>query len=319
MRRLPVLVALAFAVPAQAVTIDWVAVGRLGLRLFVRPLVIAVSLVVALLPIPAVGRVAVATGDSLTNGYFQQIASDDTWFMVASGGTTAMRYVGLQPDPNAGNVAHDFAADTLSHAPDVIVFLLGTNDAVHPESWFANTYAPLISDVFSRFQASGAKVVLVTPIPIIETGYEDANQRLADLYNPWLRQQAADRGFFLLDLWSEIQALPDWELLYSDGFHLHAQNHAGFKWMADQVELAALAVLAGIPACSDGIDNDGDGKIDFDGGASANGGVALADADSAQCKKPSDKNEAPHCGLGAELTLLVPLMGLAASRRRPSR
>jgi glucose/arabinose dehydrogenase len=64
------------------------------------------------------------------------------------------------------------------------------------------------------------------------------------------------------------------------------------------------------PACQDGIDNDGDGKIDFDGGASANHGVALGPPDP-QCTSATKKTEKPPagCGLGAELALLVPLIG----------
>jgi hypothetical protein len=34
-----------------------------------------------------------------------------------------------------------------------------------------------------------------------------------------------------------------------------------------------------VPDCQDGIDNNGDGTLDFDGGASANGGVPLGDPD----------------------------------------
>jgi hypothetical protein len=70
------------------------------------------------------------------------------------------------------------------------------------------------------------------------------------------------------------------------------------------------------PRCQDGIDNDGDGTIDFDGGASANGGVALAPADSACGSAWIDRERLKGCGLGAELALLLPaLAGLR--RRRP--
>ena len=53
------------------------------------------------------------------------------------------------------------------------------------------------------------------------------------------------------------------------------------------------------PACQDGVDNDLDGKIDFDGGASANHGVPLAPVD-LHCKTPTKKKENwAGCGLGA--------------------
>ena len=61
-------------------------------------------------------------------------------------------------------------------------------------------------------------------------------------------------------------------------------------------------------ACDDGIDNDGDGRTDWDGG-----GVGPADP---QCNSATDSNENSNrsCGLGPEPGLLLPL--LAALRRR---
>ena len=71
------------------------------------------------------------------------------------------------------------------------------------------------------------------------------------------------------------------------------------------------------PACSNGIDDDGDGRIDFDGGASRNGGVPLADPDPPCVGKPHRNRETPDaCGLGGELVLAF---GIASAwrRRRP--
>jgi formylglycine-generating enzyme required for sulfatase activity len=58
------------------------------------------------------------------------------------------------------------------------------------------------------------------------------------------------------------------------------------------------------PVCQDGDDNDGDGQIDFDGGLSALGYVATAP--DPQCSHAWQMSEAPPCGLGAELALLLP-------------
>jgi hypothetical protein len=71
-------------------------------------------------------------------------------------------------------------------------------------------------------------------------------------------------------------------------------------------------------ACNDGVDNDGDEKIDYDGGFSALGYVA-AEADPQCIDKPWKKSEAPYkpCGLCAELALLLPpLMWLWRRRSR---
>jgi hypothetical protein len=68
------------------------------------------------------------------------------------------------------------------------------------------------------------------------------------------------------------------------------------------------------PQCQDGVDNDGDGGIDFDGGASLNGGTPFAWPD-AHCSGASDERERQAaCGLGFGLAVL-PLLLLLAKRR----
>jgi hypothetical protein len=69
------------------------------------------------------------------------------------------------------------------------------------------------------------------------------------------------------------------------------------------------------PQCQDALDNDGDGALDFDGGASANHGVALGPPDP-QCTEPWRGSEIPSCGLGAELVMLLPAIGFLRRRRR---
>jgi hypothetical protein len=80
----------------------------------------------------------------------------------------------------------------------------------------------------------------------------------------------------------------------------------------DEIFLVTLCV-----ACNDGVDNDGDAKIDYDGGLSALGYVA-AEADP-QCRdNPWKQGEAAYnpCGLGIELALLLPAL-LWLHGRRP--
>jgi len=72
------------------------------------------------------------------------------------------------------------------------------------------------------------------------------------------------------------------------------------------------------PECSDGINNDPgmDAGIDFDGGASQNGGVAIAVPDS-QCSAPWQRRESPQsCGLGFEMAPLLAGIGYAMRRAR---
>jgi spore coat protein A len=73
------------------------------------------------------------------------------------------------------------------------------------------------------------------------------------------------------------------------------------------------------PQCQDGVDNDGQVGIDFDGGASRNGGVPIDVADP-NCMSFTDNREATTtsgggCGIGPELLLLMPTW-VALRRRR---
>lgn len=70
------------------------------------------------------------------------------------------------------------------------------------------------------------------------------------------------------------------------------------------------------PQCQDGLNNDNQAGIDFDGGASVNGGVPSGDPDPQCVGKPWLDREIAACGLGAEMAFVMPLVALAASRRR---
>jgi hypothetical protein len=70
------------------------------------------------------------------------------------------------------------------------------------------------------------------------------------------------------------------------------------------------------PQCQDGIDNDRRTGIDFDGGASANGGVPLAEPDPQCTTAWRDRETIRTCGIGFELALVLPaLLGLRRRRR----
>ena len=71
------------------------------------------------------------------------------------------------------------------------------------------------------------------------------------------------------------------------------------------------------PACQDGVDNDGASGIDFDGGAAANGGVAIASPDPQCTQAWRTREAAPACGFGAELAFVF--AGLHAAQRRLAR
>lgn len=63
--------------------------------------------------------------------------------------------------------------------------------------------------------------------------------------------------------------------------------------------LAQIQPKLTLTECNDGLDNDGDGKFDFDGGASANNGVPLGAADPG-CHDASSAVEDPACDDGID-------------------
>lgn len=71
---------------------------------------------------------------------------------------------------------------------------------------------------------------------------------------------------------------------------------------------------AALGECNDGLDNDGDGHTDFDGGACAGLDPAMQADPDPQCTSFADTREGGSCGLGLELALV--LGPLAAWRRR---
>ena len=76
------------------------------------------------------------------------------------------------------------------------------------------------------------------------------------------------------------------------------------------------------PQCQDGVDNDGQPGLDFDGGASLNGGVPLGAADPQGTAPWLDREALPPgagCGIGPELLLLGPLGWMAVRRARARR
>jgi len=74
----------------------------------------------------------------------------------------------------------------------------------------------------------------------------------------------------------------------------------------------ALGATRESTQCQDGIDNDGDGRMDYDGGASHHAGAPVTEPDPDCVEKPYKNSERTNaCGLGAELVLL-----LAALRAR---
>jgi len=107
-----------------------------------------------------------------------------------------------------------------------------------------------------------------------------------------LRSLLTDAGVDTTDwLWLKATAISDDGRIVV-GIGIHTSGGAQEAWRAVLPEPERFA-------CNDGIDNDGDGKIDFDGGASANQGVALGPPDPG-CAVPYATSENPQCDDGID-------------------
>jgi hypothetical protein len=104
--------------------------------------------------------------------------------------------------------------------------------------------------------------------------------------------------------------------------------HADVEWSANGNGIAPGSVVllnpggAGIDfvtpkQCSDGLDNDNDNRIDFDGGVCAGLPPESITVPDPHCTGAGDNREKPNgCGIGVELALALPLLWMARGRRR---
>ena len=181
----------------------------------------------------------VTTGDSLTNGYddllqrvFNREADDATVINVARGGITSGMYTGRD---KYGDDYLDFHNDVTAADPDAIVFMLGANDvakAVSKSTSFQEytENVPIAFDAFASYingRGQSPVVIVMNLIPMITDRESEYEPWITDHFNPWIAQQAADRGFVHIDMWDLIASQPDWRDLYSDGIHLWGKFEEG--------------------------------------------------------------------------------------------
>ncbi len=231
--------------------------SRAILRLGILPLIILSPLSVSM----ATTRV-VAIGDSITTGYsptrlqnkFNGSGFDANVFTVASGGCDSNRYTGKMLDPST-NTLRNYADEVLALDPDVIIFLLGTNDAIDykddPNAFFG--YSQNMSSVFDKFgtaknsHGESPLIIISSLLPVLSDDTESAahiaNKQINDSFNPWLIQQTQNRGFLLKDMNTLIQQQGNWQDYYNDGIHLWANDAAGYEWMAEEFRDTVISAV----------------------------------------------------------------------------
>jgi lysophospholipase L1-like esterase len=124
----------------------------------------------------------------------------------------------------SGNVVADnmgrLRRDVLEAKPDLVIWQVGTNDALY--GWTPDEVIPAIKREIFRMRAVGATVVLMAPQPLPDEP-RDAPIRAMSAA---LRQAAADTGtpyldrYRLMDFWRVSGQFDVSELLASDGLHM---------------------------------------------------------------------------------------------------
>lgn len=120
--------------------------------------------------------------------------------------------------------------DVLKHKPDWMTLSCGVNDVWHGDRGVAlEPYKKNITEIVTRAQAAGVKVMLLTSTMIREDQGNDLNQKLLP-YNAFLKQLAKEKKCLLADLNTEMQEAlenfpqdaPKGKQLTSDGVHMNA-------------------------------------------------------------------------------------------------
>lgn len=196
----------------------------------------------------------ILTGDSITVG---SVGYADEFADLVSG------VPGLESDfagqPGVGGYEYrdgNFATAVTDKNPDVIVFMLGINDALkvstveYPNRALGQfqAFTRGVEDAFNQFDTSTAsRVIVLSLLPIDETVVSkrftadgpDTNLRIVNDYNPWLVQEVDNRNAFAPDLpsYEYVDLFSQFPigLLDSDGLHLSDGEMGGQQWLANAV------------------------------------------------------------------------------------
>ena len=186
-------------------------------------------------------------GDSITkNGYWEnnlQGALSQSYVVEGFGvnGATAL-YFGMDNGDFKAYVDQPEYRKSLSAGADIVVIMLGTNDA-KPINWEGDMHNPHqfiidTTDLVRSYQqsASAPTVFLALPPTVFKEFAGITNEVIEESVIPALRQVAADTGAVLIDTHA---ATKDAAEHFTDG--VHPSDLAGKKCIADAVAAAITA------------------------------------------------------------------------------
>ncbi len=120
----------------------------------------------------------------------------------------------------------------LAYSPDIIVIMLGTNDAITSYRQYINNFSSSYRALITAFQelSSEPQIYLVIPPPIFNDSSGPNSTILAQEIIPLIRQVANETGLHLIDFHSDLADHPEYFL--DDGLH---PNQVGSQVIAEKI------------------------------------------------------------------------------------
>ncbi|HWL67430.1 MAG TPA: SGNH/GDSL hydrolase family protein [Geminicoccus sp.] len=216
-------------------------------------------------------RAIVLFGDSITDGDGSSLDANHRWpdflaerlhqadakVAVLNEGISGAR---ILRDRMGDNALARFDRDVLSHPhADTVVLMMGINDIGWPGTLLVpeGEPAPAAEDVITgykqlieRAHANGMRIIGATLTPFADTFegtplygyYDETKEAKRQAINDWIRTSGAFDGVIDFDAVTRDPASPKHiQAAYDKGDHLHP-NDAGYKAMAESVDLKLLGV-----------------------------------------------------------------------------
>jgi len=219
---------------------------------------------------PANARAIVAFGDSITDGNNSTVDTNRRWpdvlarrLIEAGGPPVAVLNEGISgarilTDRMGVNALARFDRDVVQHRhADTVILMMGINDIGWPDSILdPNAPAPSAEDVIAGYQqliarahVHNMRIIGATLTPFEDTFkgsplsgyYSAAKEQKRQALNKWIRESGAFDGVIDFDAVVRDPSRPTFiQPAFDSGDHLHP-NDAGYKAMAESIDLRLLA------------------------------------------------------------------------------
>jgi lysophospholipase L1-like esterase len=216
-------------------------------------------------------KAVVFFGDSITDGNCSTVDANNRWpdHIAERLQAAGLKDVAVVNEAYSGNrvLTDGMGTNALARLDDVlahpriatVVFMMGINDIGWPgeKAITPDDKEPTADDIINgykqlidRVHARGARIVFATLTPFADTFkgaategyYTPEKEKLRVAVNTWIRANGTADGVIDFDKLVEDPAKPGYVLAkYDCGDHLHP-NDAGYKAMADAVDLGVLGV-----------------------------------------------------------------------------